>query len=285
MTLPADPLDLLADCRLCPRACGVNRLKGEVGFCGIGRRAVVASSGPHFGEEPPLVGTGGSGAVFFAGCNLACSFCQNHDISQGRQGRPVSEQELARIMLSLQAQGCIYINLVTPTHVLPQILAARRIARDGGLRLRIVYNTGGYDDAAVLREIEGQVDIYMPDFKYDSSLHAGACSGAWDYPEAAKRAVTEMHRQVGDLEIVDGIAVRGLLVRHLVMPGLTDDGKRVMSFLATRISRRSYVNVMGQYRPCYRAERRPEINRRPTPEEVESIRAHARGLGLRLARE
>jgi len=284
MTAPTDDLrPLLAACRLCPRNCGANRLAGETGYCGIGGEAVVASAGPHFGEEPPLVGRGGSGTIFFAGCNLRCEFCQNFDISHGRAGRRTGERDLAALMLALQARGCHNVNFVTPSHVVPQIASALRLARDAGLTVPAVYNCGGYDRVETLRRLEGLIEIYMPDAKYLDAAAAARYSDAPDYPEVMAAALKEMHRQVGDLEIVGGVAVRGLLVRHLVLPGLTEDSLRVMDFLADEISPNTYVNVMAQYRPLYRASRYPEIDRRPTLEEVERVRAHAARRGLRLS--
>ncbi len=210
----------LAACTLCPRRCGSDRRSGADGVCGIGDRAVVASAGPHFGEEAPISGRRGSGTIFFSGCNLLCSFCQNSDISHGRAGRTVTARELAGIMLQLQDTGCHNINLVTPSHIVPQVLAALDIAAGEGLTLPLVYNTGGYDSLDTLRRLEGIVDIYMPDFKYASGEVADRLSGAPDYPEVARAALTEMHRQTGDLVLdAAGVARRGLLVRHLVLPG------------------------------------------------------------------
>ena len=210
---------ILEDCELCPRCCHVNRLKGELGQCRTGERAVVSSYGPHFGEEAPLVGTGGSGTIFFAHCNLHCVFCQNCSISQLGEGSEVSSQDLAHMMLSLQHRGCHNINLVTPTHVVPQILEALELAVADGLNIPLVYNCGGYESVDTLRLLDGIVDIYMPDMKYADSSIARQYSGVEDYAAVNRAAVKEMHRQVGDLQIDDqGIAVRGLLVRHLVLP-------------------------------------------------------------------
>lgn len=266
--------ELLTECAICPRKCGVDRLSGAVGYCGGGAHALVCSAGPHFGEERPLVGTGGSGTIFFGGCSLGCVFCQNYEISHLRRGTEVSADELANIMLGLQERGCHNINFVTPTHFVPQILAAVDLAAGRGLNVPLVYNTGGYDSVETLRLLDGVVDIYMPDAKYADGEVAQRLSGAADYPEIMQAALTEMHRQVGDLEIgADGIARRGLLVRHLVLPGGLAGTREVMSFLAS-LSRDTYVNVMAQYRPCYRAHDYPEINRRLTVEEYrEAIRA------------
>ena len=269
----------LAECRLCARRCGVNRLEGEIGYCRTGRVAVVASFGPHFGEERPLVGYGGSGTIFFSQCNLRCIFCQNFDIALLGHGQETGESQIAAMMLDLQRRGCHNINLVTPTHVMPQILKALEIAVQRGLRLPIVWNCGGYESLEALQLLDGVVDIYMPDFKYGDSRWAAEFSNAPDYPEVAEQAVREMHRQVGDLEIVDGIARRGVLVRHLVMPENTAGTDRVMRLLAS-ISRNMYVNVMAQYRPCYKAVGHPVIGRRITPEEYETAIRAAIEAGL-----
>jgi len=253
----------LRDCVLCPRRCRVNRLAGELGSCHTGARARVASAGPHFGEEAPLVGRSGSGTIFFAGCNLACVFCQNHDISQpegdstvtaGRALRwEIGAEELAKIMLRLQAVGCENINLVSPSHVVPQILEALVLASGRGLRLPLVYNTGGYDSLATLRLLDGVIDIYMPDMKYADEAVGLALSGVPDYVRRNRVAVREMHRQVGDLELDQrGVARRGLLVRHLVLPGGLAGTVEVARFLVQEVSRDTYLNVMDQYRPAHR---------------------------------
>ena len=246
--------EILNNCTLCPRRCRVDRLGGEVGFCKTGEQAVVSSWDPHFGEEAPLVGRRGSGTMFFTHCNLLCIFCQNYDISHLGYGRVVSANDLADIMLSLQAAGCHNINLVTPSHVVPQILVAVAIAAEKGLRVPLVYNTGGYDRVSTLRLLEGIIDIYMPDFKFWDRHVADEICQAPDYPAVARRAVKEMHRQVGDLVIDEaGIARRGLLVRHLVLPGGLSGTETVMAYIASDISENTYVNVMAQYRPCGRA--------------------------------
>jgi putative pyruvate formate lyase activating enzyme len=243
----------------------------------------MSSAGPHFGEEPPLVGLGGSGTIFFAGCNLGCIFCQNYEISHLRDGRPVSHRALSATMLQLEQAGCHNINCVTPTHVVPQIMVALRMAREAGLTVPVVYNCGGYDSVETLRLLEGTIEIYMPDAKHLDAEAAAKYSKARDYPEVMKAAIKEMHRQVGDLEIIVGLAVHGLLVRHLVMPGMTRDSLRVMDFLADEISPNTYVNVMEQYRPCYQASRHPEISRRPTRDEIVRVREYAVKKGLRLS--
>ncbi|MCE5240506.1 radical SAM protein [bacterium] len=272
---------LLAPCTLCPRQCRVDRRAGETGFCGGGALARVASAGPHFGEERPLVGRGGSGTVFLSGCNLGCLFCQNYGISHHLGGEAVTAQGLAGIMLSLQRQGCHNINLVTPTHFLPQVLEAVHAAIPLGLHLPIVYNCGGYEALAALRLLEGVVDIYMPDAKFLDAGVAQRLCDAPDYPERMQAAVREMHRQVGPLQVdAEGIARRGLLVRHLVMPAGWSTSPEVMRFLAS-VDADIYVNVMDQYRPCYRAAEVAEIARRVTVEEVQQARQAARAAGLR----
>jgi putative pyruvate formate lyase activating enzyme len=274
----------LHTCEICPHRCGIDRAEPLRARCGIGLDAVVASAHPHFGEEPPISGRHGSGTIFFAGCSLRCWFCQNAEISHGRTGRPMDAAALSRQMLLLQAAGCHNINLVTPTHVVPQIVAALVLAARAGLRLPLVYNSGGYDRLETLRMLEGVVDIYMPDLKYADPLHARRLSGAPDYPEVARTALREMHRQVGDLEVgADGVARRGLLVRHLVLPGDQSDTEACLRFLAEEISSDTYVNVMDQYRPLYRAHRRPEVARPLRPAEFEAAMATAQSVGLRRA--
>jgi len=253
----------LRSCRVCPRTCGVDRLADERGRCGTGARARVASAGPHFGEEAPLVGRGGSGTIFFAGCNLACVFCQNHDISHPGPAaeavlREVDADGLARLMLELQEAGCVNINFVSPSHVVPQIVEALPVAVEAGLVLPLVYNTGGYDSLETLRLLDGVVDIYMPDVKYADEGVGMRLSDVTDYVARNRVAVLEMHRQVGDLVLDElGVARRGLLVRHLVLPGGLAGTPEVATFLADRVSRATYVNVMDQYRPEYEVRRRP----------------------------
>jgi len=273
-------LAMLSKCRLCPRECGVNRAEGETGFCDSGREALVASYGKHFGEERPLVGYGGSGTIFFANCNLGCIFCQNYDISHLGHGRPVGPERLADMMIDLQRKGAHNINLVTPTHFLPQILEALVVAIRRGLSVPLVYNCGGYESVAALRLLDGIVDIFMPDAKYSDSEVAERLSQAPDYPECMKAAIAEMHRQVGDLQInEDGIAQRGLLVRHLVLPNNLAGSPAIMRFLAN-LSPNTYVNIMAQYRPCYRAGEIEQINRRPTVEEYRQAVQAALDAGL-----
>jgi len=276
-----EAVERMRRCRLCPRECAVNRLEGEQGFCQTGRKAMVSSAGPHFGEESPLVGSHGSGTIFFSSCNLLCSFCQNYDISHLREGAEVGPDALAGAMLQLARGGCHNINLVTPSHVVPQILEALVPAVEGGLDVPLVYNTGGYDSVETLRLLDGVVDIYMPDFKFWDNAWAERFCYAGDYRERATEALREMHRQVGDLEIDEaGVAVRGLLVRHLVMPGGVAGTEEVMRFLAAEISRDTYVNVMDQYRPCWEANKTPAINRRITGKEYEEALDMARKAGL-----
>lgn len=274
-------LKLLEDCRLCPRGCARDRTRGEHGFCRTGRYASVASYGPHFGEEAPLVGTNGSGTIFFSSCNLLCSFCQNSEISHGRQGTETGPAELAAMMLDLKEQGCHNINFVTPSHVVPQILEALAIAAESGLDLPLVYNTGGYDAVETLKLLDGVIDIYMPDFKFWDGEAALTFCSAPDYRDIACKAIGEIHAQVGDLILDEaGIAERGLLVRHLVMPsGLAGTGD-VMRFLAQEVSRNTYVNIMDQYRPCYRAAGDPRAGRRITADEYEEAVEEARQAGI-----
>jgi putative pyruvate formate lyase activating enzyme len=274
--------DLMDPCTLCPRECKVHRRDGQLGFCGIGDLPVVSSVGPHFGEESVLVGSGGSGTIFFAGCNLGCLFCQNFDISHHRQGYPVTIEQLAKSMLELQYYGCCNINFVTPTHVAPAIVAALKPTREEGLTLPTVYNTGGYDSVETLKLLEGFMDIYMPDMKYADPKVAEELSAAPDYPQINREAVKEMHRQVGDLRTEKGIAARGLLVRHLVLPENLAGSFEIIDFLAEQISPKTTINVMDQYRPCYKASAHRKINRRATTEEIQSVRRYAIQKGLNV---
>jgi putative pyruvate formate lyase activating enzyme len=276
-------LELLrGPCRVCPRECSVDRLNDERGLCKIGRRATVASYFPHFGEENCLRGWRGSGTVFFSGCNLRCVFCQNYDVSWQVQGQEADAGRLAAMMLELQEIGCHNINWVTPEHVVPQILEALPLAVEGGLGLPIVYNTSAYDSPDSLRLMEGVVDIYMPDLKLSSTEHARRYLGKREYFEVASRNVREMRRQVGDLVLDDeGLARRGLIVRHLVMPGLVEETEAVLRFVADDLGPDTYVNLMGQYYPAGRSERYEEIHRRPYPEELARAFEIADGLGLR----
>jgi len=269
-------------CTLCPRQCKVYRDRGETGFCGIGELPVVSSVGPHFGEESVLVGAGGSGTIFFAGCNLGCVFCQNYDISRERHGRPMTVEQLAQAMLALQDSGCVNVNFVTPTHAVAAIAAAIELARKDGLTVPTVYNTGGYDSIETLRLLEGLIDIYMPDMKYADAKVAEELSAAPDYPAINFAAVKEMHRQTGDLETERGIATQGLLVRHLVLPNNLAGSIEIVDFLAKEVSPSTTINVMAQYHPCYEAAAHPKINRRPTLEEIQCARRYAIKKGLNV---
>ena len=274
----------LRDCALCPWACHVDRTQ-KIGFCRTGAEAIVSSAFPHMGEEDPLTGLNGSGTIFFAQCNMRCQFCQNYEISQLGQGQPISTERLAEIMLRLQAAGCHNINFVSPTHVIPQIIAAVYLAAQEGLRIPLVYNTGGYDALEGLRLLDGIIDIYMPDMKYADAALAQKYSKIRDYPHHNRAAVREMHRQVGDLQLDEqGIATRGLLVRHLVLPEGIAGTAEIVRFLAEEISPNTYINVMGQYRPTWRVAERQiaPLNRPVTRQEVEEARDMARQAGLRL---
>ena len=260
--------EILKECTLCPRECRVDRTAGEKGFCRTGNKPFISSYGAHFGEEKPLVGRRGSGTIFMGNCNLGCIFCQNYSISHLGEGVETSVEKLADIMLSLQNEGCHNINFVTPTHQMPMLLRSLLIASEKGLRLPIVYNCGGYESLHALKLLEGVVDIYMPDFKYADPAMAKKYSKAENYPEAAKAALKEMHRQVGDL-LTDkrGIAFRGLLVRHLVLPERIAGTAEVVKFIAEEISKNTYINIMDQYHPCFKAFDHPPLNRRITGKE------------------
>ena len=258
----------LKECRLCPRECGINRFEGKVGYCGAGSVLVVSSAFPHFGEERPLIGHRGSGTIFLTHCNLRCVFCQNYDISHLGRGKHITSSDLARAMTRLQAIGCHNINFVTPTHYVPQIVASLPEAIERGLRLPLVYNCSGYESIEVIGLLEGIVDIYMPDVKFMEESSSEKFCHAPDYPEVVKKVLKEMHRQVGDLTVNSiGIAERGLLIRHLVMPGGVASSETVLKFIAEEISVHSYINIMDQYRPEYKAHEHPEINRRITHKE------------------
>lgn len=274
---------IYSHCHLCPRQCGKNRLRGETGECQSTSRVRVSSAHPHFGEERPLVGQYGSGTIFFSGCNLRCEYCQNWELSHACDGVYVSDRGLGRIMLRLQAMGCHNINLVTPTHYVPNIVQALRSAVAGGLRIPLVYNTSSYDSLEVLRLLEGIVDIYLPDFKYMDEAIAGKYSaGASDYPDIAAAAIQEMHRQVGDLITDDnGIAVRGVMIRHLVLPHNLAGTDRFVRFVATALGPSTYVNIMAQYHPAHRADYFPELSRRISGEEFRQAVHWGRQAGLR----
>lgn len=268
-------------CSLCPRNCQVDRTSGDTGYCRTGARAKVASYNAHYGEEAPLVGSRGSGTIFFSHCNLLCNFCQNFDISHEGMGWEVSDRQLADMMLDLQKSGCHNINFVTPSHVIPQILSALVEAAEDGLHIPLVYNSSAYDKVASLRLLEGVVDIYMPDFKFWDAAIAEQTCHAPDYPQIARAALSEMHRQVGDLVIDDnGLARRGLLVRHLVLPDGLAGTRQIMRFIAGRISPDTYVNIMSQYRPCGRAKEIPSLGRAISAREYAQAIADARQEGI-----
>lgn len=272
---------LLKSCVVCPRNCKVDRLSDELGICKTGKKALVASYDPHFGEEAPLVGTSGSGTIFFSYCNLLCNFCQNFDISHRGYGRTVNDEQLAHMMLQLQKNGCHNINFVTPSHVVPQILSALEIAVNQGLNVPLVYNSSGYDSVATLKILENVVDIYMPDFKFWDPKIAEKTCDAPDYPEKARNALKEMHRQVGDLTVdKKGIAQRGLLIRHLVLPNQLAGTRKIMKFIAGQISTNSYVNIMPQYRPCGELSNTQELNRHLEGNEFQQALEMAKEEGI-----
>jgi putative pyruvate formate lyase activating enzyme len=284
----AEAVAALRDCRLCPRDCGVDRVGGKWAACKTGRYAVVSSAFPHFGEEDCLRGWNGSGTIFFGHCNLRCKFCQNFDISQaippGEAGAGLAPDQLADLMLGLQRRGCHNVNFVTPEHVVPQVLEAVAVAVRKGLRLPLVYNTSAYDSLESLRWLDGVVDIYMPDFKLWSAQASKRYLMAEDYPDVARAVIAEMHRQVGPLRMnEEGLAVRGLLIRHLVMPGMLDETRHILEWIASELGSSTYVNLMGQYYPAGRVsyDHLPEINRSLDPDELREAHRIARDLGLR----
>ena len=271
---------ILQRCTLCSHCCKVDRLHNEIGVCRTGILAKVCSYSSHFGEESPLVGSSGSGTIFFSSCNLGCVFCQNYEISHLDEGAKVSPEQLAAMMLSLQNQGCHNINFVTPSHVVPQILEALVKAVPLGLNVPLVYNSSGYDSVDTLRLLDGIIDIYMPDFKFWEKDSAKKFTNAADYPEIGQKSITEMFRQVGDLRINDqGVATSGLLVRHLVMPDCLDETKAILAFLA-KLSKETYINIMDQYRPCGKAFEYPQLGRKITKEEYDTALIYAREVGL-----
>ena len=272
---------LMVECRICPNECLAKRTEGETGECHSTDEVYISSVGPHFGEEPPLVGTNGSGTIFFTNCNLDCQFCQNYDISHLGMGEKASTSDLARSMLQLQQIGCHNINLVTPTHFSPQIVDALILAVEKGLELPIVYNCGGYESFETLKLLEDIIDIYMPDIKYSIDENALKYSSVQNYWKTVKLAVKEMHQQVGDLKLSKrGIAQRGLLVRHLVLPNDIAGSKAVIDFVSNEISTDTYLNIMDQYRPAYHANIYPELNRRITPSEYKEVVDYASSKGL-----
>jgi len=273
---------LFLECRICPNECMAKRSEGETGECHSTGEVIISSVGPHYGEEPPLVGTHGSGTIFLTNCNLSCEFCQNYDISHLGIGEKVSIEDLARSMLKLQQRGCHNINFVTPTHFTAQIVDAFILAVEKGLELPIVYNCGGYESVETLKLLEDIVDIYMPDIKYSVDENALKYSGIKNYRDVVTKALKEMHRQVGDLKISKrGIAQRGLLIRHLVLPNDVAGSKKVIDFVADEISTNSYLNIMDQYRPAYNASKYEKLNRRITPSEFKEVVDYAFYKGLR----
>lgn len=271
----------LESCKLCGWNCGVNRLQGQKGKCQAGKEIEVSSSGPHYGEERPLVGRHGSGTIFLTHCSVSCVYCQNWQISQAGAGQEKSLEDVADIMIHLQEKGCHNINWVTPSHYVPQLVKALTIAREKGLKIPIVYNTGGYDSVETIKALEGIVDIYMPDMKYGSNVMAKKYSQVPNYWDINKQAVKEMHRQVGDLQITErGIAKQGLLVRHLVLPQNITKSNEVLKYIAKNLSKDTYVNIMAQYRPCYKANEYPELNQSMNFDDVRKVKQQAQQLGL-----
>ena len=273
---------IMEDCRLCPRMCGINKLKGETGFCGASSQLMISSYHQHFGEEEPLVGRSGSGTIFLTHCGLRCVFCCNWEISQGGQGHKRSLEDMAKMMLVLQDRGCPNINVVTPTHFSPHIVLALDIAAGKGLRIPLVYNTCGWERVEILKMLDGIVDIYLPDFKYAEGEMAGRYSSdANSYPSLTKKALLEMNRQVGVAKPDgDGLMHRGLMIRHLVMPNNVSGSKDVVSWIAGNLPKNTYVNIMSQYRPLYKARDYPEIARRISTKEYREVVEWARAEGL-----
>ena len=268
--------EMLKECEICPRRCLVKRTRGEYGVCRSTDKIFISNAGPHFGEEPPLVGLYGSGTIFFTNCNLCCQFCQNFDISHLRSGYHLTSDELAQIMINLQNKGCHNINLVTPTHYTPQIVEALITAVEKGLEIPLVYNCGGYESIQVLRLLENIIDIYMPDIKYSDNENARKYSGVKNYWQTTIVAVKEMFRQVGNLKTNrKGIAERGLIIRHLVLPNGIGGSKKIIDFVAKEISKDSYINIMDQYHPAYRAYRHKELSRRINVSEYSEVIEYA----------
>lgn len=273
-------LDLLTSCKICPRMCGVNRLKSEKGFCGSWKDLRVYSYHLHFGEEPPISGTSGSGTIFFSYCNSRCVYCQNYKFSRLNSGEDIEVEKLSGIMLDLQIQGAHNINLVTPTHFVPQIITAIRIAKNKGLQIPIVYNTNGYELPETLELLKGIVDIYLPDMRYGNNEMAMKYSSLPDYVSYNRKAVKKMHEQVGDLVMENGIAIRGLLIRHLVLPNNITETREILKFIRDEISQDTYISLMGQYYPVFKANQYPEINRQITEKEYEEAVNIMLNLGL-----
>lgn len=261
----------LSICDVCAWECPVDRRAGKQGVCRTGELARVSSYGPHYGEESPLSGTRGSGTIFFTRCNLRCQYCQNHDISQTDHGEEVEPEAISSMMLELQSQGCHNINFVSPSHVVPQILAAVLIAAQSGLRIPLVYNTGGFDSIAMLNLLDGVINIYMPDMKYSDPQIARRYSKIRNYPRINQQAVKEMHRQVGDLTVDQrGIALRGLLVRHLVLPNNLAGTREIICYLCEEVYQKTYLNIMDQYHPAYKSHHYPELDRRLSDQEYQT---------------
>ncbi|MBU0478031.1 radical SAM protein [bacterium] len=274
--------EILSSCTLCPRNCSVNRLKDKKGFCRSGKDLIVSRAVAHFGEEPPISGTSGSGTIFFSNCNLKCIFCQNYQISQLGMGNKVTTEELADMMLSLQKSGSHNINLVSPTHFLPQILEGLYMAIGKGLKIPIVYNTGGYDSLEIIKLLDGIVNIYLPDMKYSDNLTAEKLSSAPDYPQHNRAAIVEMFCQVGNLKLDNSkVAVSGLLIRHLILPDDLAGSYNTLSFLANKISRDVWIGLMSQYHPSYRANKDKRVNQRITGKEYKKVINWAEGLGFK----
>lgn len=275
-----EALSYLFHCELCPRRCGVNRYE-TWGFCQTGRLAKVSSFNAHYGEEPPLSGFRGSGTIFFAHCNLSCIYCQNYPISQFGNGREITASKLAGMMLTLQSWGCHNVNFVTPSHVVPQIIEALDLAVEQGFQLPLVYNSSGYDSLNALRLLDGLINIYLPDLRYSNDQVAEEFSGAKNYVETSRTAVKEMHRQVGELQLgVDGVAIRGLIVRHLILPENLAGTRKTMKFIAQEISPHTYISLMAQYFPAYKALDNPTIGRRITWKEYEQAKKEMFEAGL-----
>ncbi|MBM2813570.1 MAG: Radical protein [Ignavibacteria bacterium] len=284
MDYQTSKLDLLIhnikECSLCPHECRIDRTSSRDGKCGMGDIVRIASYGPHFGEEPELVGRGGSGTIFLSGCNLLCRFCQNFEISHYKEGFEITIEELAEIILKLQAQGCSNINFVTPTHFAAQIAQAIIQSRNNGLSIPIVYNCGGYENVETIKLMDGLIDIYMPDFKFFDNYLSGKFTNAKDYFEHASNAIIEMHRQVGDLVIKNGTARRGLLIRHLVMPQCAGDSREIINFIVQNFGKDTYLNLMDQYYPRFRAYEFPEISELISKSDYEQVVSYARKLGF-----
>lgn len=274
-------MELLSSCQLCPRKCGVNRLKGEIGFCGVGKDLKIYNYHLHFGEEPPISGTHGSGTIFFSHCNSRCAYCQNYKFSQVGEGSEVKIQELSEIMLNLQKKGAHNINLVTPTHFTPQIKEAINISKQSGLSIPIVYNTLGYELTEILESLRGLIDIYLPDMRYSDNLNAIKYSSLPDYVKFNREAVKEMYKQVGDLILEDEVAKKGLIIRLLVLPNNIAGIRDTMKFIAEKVSPNTYISLMSQYYPVYKADGHPEINRQITKREYEEALEAMEEFGLK----